>query len=268
MLRDVTIGQYYKTASPIHSLDPRTKIIALLVLMITIFTLNSAWEYGFMLAVTGGIIALSRVPLSFMLRGLKPLWMLILFTAVINLLFTGGEDIVFEWQFLTITAEGVRLAVSMVLRVVMLVVISTLLTLTTSPMSITAGLERLMKPLEKIKFPSHEVAMMMSIALRFIPTLTEEAEKTVKAQASRGNDIESGGIIKRAKAMVPLLIPMFIGAFRRADDLSMAMETRCYRGGVNRTSFKVLKYRRCDVIAFVIVILITAACMIMSILGI
>ncbi len=259
MLKDITIGQYYNTSSLIHALDPRTKIISLIVMMVLIFVLNSPVEYAVAIGLTGVMVLMSKVPIGFILKGLKPIWLLITFTAVINLLLGTGEEVLFKWQFITITKEALYLAIVMMIRVVLLVVLSSLLTLTTPAMNLTTGIERLLRPLEVIKFPSHEVAMMMSIALRFIPTLTNEAEKIMKAQASRGNDFESGGIIKKAMAMVPLFIPLFISAFRRADELAMAMECRCYRGGKGRTDYKVLKYRICDLVAFIFVLALTIA---------
>lgn len=257
MLKDITIGQYYNTTSLIHALDPRTKVISLIVMMVLIFLLNSPVEYMVAIALTIIMVLLSKVPIGFILKGLKPIWLLITFTAIINLLLGSGEIVIFKWEFITITKEACFLAVSMMIRVVLLVVLSSLLTLTTPAMNLTTGIEKLLRPLEVIKFPSHEVAMMMSIALRFIPTLTNEAEKIMKAQSSRGNDFESGGIVKKAMAMVPLFVPLFISAFRRADELAMAMECRCYRGGKGRTSFKVLKYKTCDVVAFIFVCMIT-----------
>ncbi len=251
MLRDITIGQYYNTKSFIHSLDPRCKLIALLVMMIMIFVVKSPLEYALVICMTVLFVLLSRVRVSYILKGMKPVWLLVAFTAIINLFMGGGETVIAQWGVVKITQEAVNLAIRMMLRVVLLVTVSTLLTLTTSPMALTAGIEKLLKPLEKMKFPSHEVAMMMSIALRFIPTLSEEAEKIMKAQASRGNDFETGSIVKKAKGMIPLFVPLFVSAFRRADDLAMAMECRCYHGGADRTSFKLLKYKKGDCIAFV-----------------
>ncbi len=256
MLRDITIGQYYNTKSPIHSLDVRVKIISLIVMMVVIFMVKSFFEYAVITAFTISLIFLSRVPFGFILRGMKPVWLLVAFTAVINLFLGGGETILFEYGVIKITKEAASLAVSMMIRVILLVTMSNLLTLTSSPMIIAKGIEKLLKPLERIKFPSHEVAMMMSIALRFIPTLADEAEKIMKAQASRGNDLESGGIIKKAKGMIPLFVPLFVSAFRRADELAMAMECRCYNGGKNRTSFNNLTYKKTDAAAYVIVVLV------------
>ncbi|MBR5535351.1 MAG: energy-coupling factor transporter transmembrane protein EcfT [Clostridia bacterium] len=251
MLRDITIGQYYNTKSFIHSLDPRCKIISLAVMMVVIFMASSLAEYAVAITVTCLIIILSKVELSYILKGMKPVWLLVVFTALINVFMGGGERVIFSFFVLKVTEESVYLAVSMMLRVILLVTVSTLLTLTTSPTVLTTGIEKLLKPLEKVKFPSHEVAMMMSIALRFIPTLTEEADKIIKAQAARGNDIESGGMTKKIKGMIPLFVPLFVSAFRRADDLAMAMECRNYTGGVNRTSYKRLEYKKGDWIAYI-----------------
>lgn len=251
MLRDITIGQYYNGKSYVHSLDPRCKLIGLMVMMVLIFVAHSVVEYAFVTVLTGVIIALSRVPVAYILKGMKPVWLIVAFTAVINVFMGGGEEVIFAWGFLEVTREAVYMALGMMLRVILLVTVSTLLTLTTSPMVLTSGIESLLKPLERVKFPSHEVAMMMSIALRFIPTLTEEAEKIMKAQAARGNDIESGGFIGKIKGMIPLFVPLFVSAFRRADELAMAMECRCYTGGGSRTAFKRLEYKRGDAVAFV-----------------
>lgn len=254
MLRDITIGQYYNTKSFVHALDPRCKLIGLIVMMVMIFIASGIVEYAFVTAIAIGCIMASRVPLTFILKGMKPVWILVAFTAVINLFMGGGEEVIWQWWVFKITREALYLAGSMMLRVVLLVTMSSLLTLTTSPMTLTTGIEKLLKPLEKVKFPSHEVAMMMSIALRFIPTLTEEAEKIMKAQAARGNDLESGGIINKIKGMIPLFVPLFISSFRRADELAMAMECRCYNGGAKRTSFKILQYKKCDAVAFALMI--------------
>lgn len=268
MLRDITIGQYYNTKSFVHCLDPRTKLICLIVMMIVIFVIKSPLEYALVTLMTVGFIALSRVPAGYILKGMKPVWLLVVFTAVINLFMTGGENILFKWGFFKITQESVSIAVSMMVRVVLLVTLSTLLTLTTSPMTLTTGIEKLLKPLGRVGFPAHEVAMMMSIALRFIPTLTDEAEKIMKAQAARGNDFESGGIIKKAKGMIPLFVPLFISAFRRADELAMAMECRCYSGGKNRTSYKILEYKKSDAAAFLCMAAMVIMLVIFRVIGV
>lgn len=256
MLRDITIGQYYNAKSFVHGLDPRTKLIGLIVLMVVIFMVNTWVEYLFVTAVAIGCILASKVPFSYILKGMKPVWLIVAFTAIVNLFLGNGTNVIFQLGVLKITEESVTLCISMALRVVLLVCVSSLLTLTTSPMELTCGIEKLLKPLEKIKFPAHEVSMMMSIALRFIPTLTEEAEKIMKAQSARGNDFESGGIVKKAKGMIPLFVPLFVSAFRRADELAMAMECRCYNGSTNRTSFRVLKYKKQDVFAFAFLVLV------------
>ncbi len=268
MLRDITIGKYYNISSFVHSLDPRCKIIALVVFMVLIFAVKTPFEYLLMALVTFFVVLLSRVPFSYIVRGLKPVWLLVLFTGVINLFFGGGENVLFKWWVFKITEESVFLAISMLVRIVLLIVMSSLLTLTTSPMELTGGIEKLLKPLEKIKFPAHEIAMMMSIALRFIPTLTSEAEKIVKAQKARGNDIDEGSIVKKAKAMVPLMVPLFISAFRRADDLAIAMEARCYNGSANRTSFRAFSYKKGDKLAFLCIFLITVILIICRVVGV
>ncbi len=267
MLRDITIGQYYKTKSILHDMDPRSKIILLVVMMIVIFSVDTVAEYALLILMSFLCIRLSRVPAAYILKGMKPVWVLVIFTAVINLFMGGGENTIVQWGSLKITYESVMLALSMMMRVILLVVFSTLLTLTTSPMTLTTGIEKLLKPLEKIKFPSHEVAMMMSIALRFIPTLTQEAEKIMKAQKARGNDFETGGFLKKVRGMIPLFVPLFISAFRRADDLAMAMEARCYHGGANRTSFKILKYKKCDYAAFAVVGVFLCVIIILRVVG-
>lgn len=268
MLRDITIGQYYNTASKVHSLDPRVKIISLLVLMIAVFSVKTPMGYALLVLFTVAVIFLSKVPMGYILKGMKPVWFLIGFTAVVNLFFGSGQTVIFEWGFLSVTKEATILAATMMIRVVLLVTLSNLLTLTTSPMVISTGIERLLKPLDKLHFPSHEVAMMMSIALRFIPTLSFEAEKIMKAQASRGNDFESGSIGEKIKGMVPLFVPLFVSSFKRADDLAMAMECRCYNGGKNRTSFRQLKYKRCDIIAYAVVILLSLVLVMCRIFGV
>ena len=267
MLRDITIGQYYNGKSFVHSLDPRCKIIALAVMMVLIFTAHGVVDYAFVTVLTCLFIALSRVPLSYIVKGMKPVWLIVVFTAIINIFMGSGEEVIFKAWVLTVTKEALFSAFGMMLRVILLVTVSTLLTLTTSPMVLTSGIERLLKPLEKIKFPSHEVAMMMSIALRFIPTLTEEAEKIMKAQAARGNDIEGGGFLKKVKGMIPLFVPLFVSAFRRADELAMAMECRCYQGGGNRTAFKRLEYKKCDTVAFLFMLTVVIITVIYRMVG-
>ncbi len=245
MLREITLGQYYPVDSLLHRLDPRTKLFGTLVYIVTLFFADHVLAYAAAGVFLVLAIRLSHVPVKFMVRGLKAIVFLLLISVSFNLFLTPGTPI-FQIGFLKMTWEGLVIAVSMAVRLVLLVLGSTLLTLTTTPNQLTDGLERSLGFLRKIKVPVHEVAMMMSIALRFIPILIEETDKIMKAQMARGADFESGGLIKKAKAMVPLLVPLFISAFRRATDLAMAMEARCYRGGEGRTKMKPLRYERRD----------------------
>lgn len=248
MIRDITLGQYYPGDSWIHKLDPRTKIIGTFVYLIALFLVKDFW--GFLIAVTGisMVVAISRVPLSFILKGLKPVFIIILFTFFINMFMTKGEVLI-GWKFLVITKEGLYNAFFMGIRLVLLIIGSSILTLATKPIKLTDGIESLLGPLKKIGVPAHELAMMMTIALRFIPTLLEETDKIMKAQMARGADFESGNIFKRAKSLIPLLIPLFISAFRIAQDLAMAMEARCYSGGENRTRMTAMTYEKRDIFA-------------------
>jgi len=258
VLRDITLGQYFPAESAIHRLDPRVKIMLTMAYIVAIFLIQDFIGYGILFLATAVVIALSKVPIKFMLKGLRPLLVFIIFTAAINLFMTDGEKI-FRWWIIRITFEGVIFAIFMVLRILFLIMISSLLTLTTTPIRLTDGLERLLNPFKRIGLPAHELAMMMTIALRFIPTLLEETDKIMKAQSARGSDFESGNIFRRAKAMIPILIPLFISAFRRADELATAMECRCYRGGEGRTRLNVLKMSRADVWAILYVALFIAA---------
>ncbi|NLX61413.1 MAG: energy-coupling factor transporter transmembrane protein EcfT [Tissierellia bacterium] len=248
MIKNITIGQYFPTNSVIHRLDPRIKIIITFMFIVSLFFVTSFYPYFLILAFIALTIKLSRVPFKFVLKGLKPLLLIITITFLINIFMTKGE-VVLSIGPLNITKEGIRQAVFMALRLIFLVMGTSLLTLTTSPISLTDGIEKLLSPLKRIGVPAHEIAMMMTIALRFIPTLLEETDKIMKAQMARGADFESGNIINRAKNLVPLLVPLFINAFRRADELAIAMEARCYRGGENRTRMKELKLNRNDIIA-------------------
>ena len=251
MIRDITIGQYYQAQSPIHRLDPRTKIIATLVYIVGLFVVKSFWGLGFTTLVLAAVIAVSRVPLSFILRGLKPIFIIILFTFVLNAFMYDGEVLVKIWV-LTITKEGLTQAVFMAARLVLLILGSSMMTLTTKPIELTDGIESLLSPLRKIGVPAHELAMMMSIALRFIPTLLEETDKIMKAQQARGADFETGNILRRAKSLMPILVPLFISAFRIAQDMAMAMEARCYRGGDGRTRMKPMHFEKRDAAAAVL----------------
>jgi len=250
MLRDITIGQYYPVDSKIHRLDPRVKILVSFMYLISLFIVEDIRVFGFVTIFLIGIIKMSKVPVNYILKGLKPIFLIIIFAFTINLFMTPGDPI-FHYGILTITIQGVYQALFMVLRLVYLIIGTSLLTLTTSPIALTDGIEHLLTPYKRIGLPAHELAMMMTIALRFIPTLLEETDKIMKAQMARGADFESGNVFRRAKALIPLLVPLFISAFRRADELAMAMEARCYRGGENRTRMKVLKYEQRDLFAAV-----------------
>jgi energy-coupling factor transport system permease protein len=248
MLKDITIGQYYPANSIIHRLDSRIKLIATFVFMISLFITNKFWPYAIVLLSLISVVKLSSIPMKYILKGIKPLRWIILFTFVINIFFLPG-DVIWSFGFLTITSQGIQQAIFMAVRLVFLVVGTSILTLTTSPIELTDGIERLLNPFKKIGLPVHELAMMMTIALRFIPTLLDETDKIMKAQMSRGADFESKNLINRAKNLVPLLVPLFVSAFRRADELAMAMEARCYRGGYNRTKMKEAVITKNDYIA-------------------
>ena len=251
MLRDITLGQYYPVKSKIHELDPRVKLVATLIYIISLFILNN--PIGFALATIFLIIAvkMSKVPFSFMVKGLRAIIILMLFTAVLNMVFTPGEEIFRIWK-ISISFEGVRAAGLMMIRLCYLIIGTSIMTLTTTPNRLTDGLESLLKGLNKVKVPVHEIALMMSIALRFIPILVEETDKIMKAQMARGADFESGGLIKKTKSLLPVLVPLFISAFRRANDLALAMESRCYMGGEGRTRMKPLKYSAGDIRTYIL----------------
>ena len=253
MLSNITMGQYYPTDSIVHRLDPRVKILLTIAFIVGIFLVHSLWGYALALVFVYFMARLSLVPFKMLMRGLRPLRFILVLTFVLNLFFSGEGTILWQWSFITITHEGLSRAVHYCLRLLFLVIGTSLLTLTTSPVSLSDGLELLLSPLKVIHFPAHELAMMMTIALRFIPTLLEEADKIMKAQMARGADFESGNLLARAKAMVPLLVPLFVSAFRRAGDLAMAMESRCYRGGEGRTRLRVLKLTRADLYASLVV---------------
>ena len=266
MLRDITIGQYYQTDSVIHRLDPRVKLIATIIFIISLFCVNNVWGYLIAALFLASSIKLSNVPFKFMVRGMRAILFLLLLTVAFNLFLTPGEPLIQIWK-LSISKEGLVLAVTMAIRLSFLIIGSSVMTLTTTPNNLTDGMESLMKPLNKLKVPVHEIAMMMSIALRFIPILLEETDKIMKAQIARGADFESGNVIKKAKAMVPLLVPLFISAFRRANDLAMAMEARCYHGGEGRTKMKPLKYTRRDYTAYGVALCFLAAILAVRVIG-
>ncbi|MDO9593212.1 MAG: energy-coupling factor transporter transmembrane component T [Erysipelotrichaceae bacterium] len=247
MLRDITVGQYLPLSSAVHKMDPRFKLMASMLYIVSLFLVDSFVGYLVVLAFLSLTVLASKVPYKYLLRGLKPVVMIIFFAFGINIFLTPGTEL-FSWGIVKITQEGVRQAFFMASRLILLIMGTSMLTLTTSPIELTDGLERLLNPFKRIGLPAHELAMMMTIALRFIPTLLEETDKIMKAQMARGADFESGNLVKRAKSLIPLLVPLFISAFRRADELAMAMEARCYRGGENRTRMKILKFTYMDII--------------------
>ncbi len=255
MLKDVTLGQYYPGKSFLHQLDPRTKIIGTIIFMVAVFLGSNPWSYGILVAFVLCLGFTAKMTFSQLFRSIKPLWIIILLTLVIHIL-SGQGQVLWSWKFISITKEGIVLGVKMSLRLILLLLVSSLLTLTTSPLVLTDGIEDLLQPFKKIGVPSHELAMMMTIALRFIPTLLEETDKIMKAQTARGADFSSGSIVARAKNMLPILIPLFISAFRRADDLALAMEARCYRGGEGRTRMHELHLQNRDALAGVVLVLL------------
>ena len=257
-LKDITLGQYFPGNSIVHRLDPRTKLIAVVLYIVALFLAKSFVTYGIMFLLLAVSIAVSKVPVKSIFRGMKPVVFIVIFTAILNLFYTPGDTVLVRFWIFTITLEGVFNAFFMVVRILMLIAGTFLLTYTTSPILLTDGLENLLGPLKKIHVPVHELAMMMSIALRFIPLLIEETDKIMSAQRARGADFESGNLIQRAKALVPLLVPLFISAFRRADELAIAMECRCYHGGEGRTRLRQLKYRHNDAAVILLFLVLTA----------
>ena len=266
-LKDVTLGQYFPGNSLVHRLDPRTKLLAVVLYIVALFLAKFFVSYGIMFAVLALSIAISKVPVKSILRGMKPILFIAIFTAILNLFYTPGEHVLAKFWVITITLEGVFSAFFMVLRIMMLIAGTFLLTYTTSPILLTDGLEALLNPLKKLKVPVHELAMMMSIALRFIPTLIEETDKIMSAQKARGADFESGNLIQKAKALIPILVPLFISAFRRADELATAMECRCYHGGEGRTKLHVLKYERRDYVALLLGAVVVAIVLVLRRFG-
>lgn len=244
----ITIGQYLPGNSYIHRLDPRTKLLVTVLLIVVLFLVDTFVGYGLITAYVLLAFWLSQVPIKYILRGLRPIIFIIVLTLTLNVFMTPGE-ILWQWRFLTVTKEGLVKGAMMGARLILLITGTSLLTLTTSPIALTDGIESLLRPGRRIGIPAHELAMMMSIALRFIPTLLEETEKIMKAQMARGADFESGNLLRRAKSLIPLLVPLFVSAFRRADELATAMEARCYRGGEGRTKLKQLRYTRLDYVA-------------------
>ncbi|MGN0623969.1 MAG: energy-coupling factor transporter transmembrane component T family protein [Oscillospiraceae bacterium] len=259
MLKDITIGQYFPGRSPVHRMDPRVKLVLTIAYIVMLFMSQSI--YGLLVGITFTVLAfaVSRIPFKMMRKSLKPIVPIIIFTALLNLFFVRTGDVLWEFYFIKITREGVHTAVFMTIRIICLIVGTSLLTYTTSPIELTDAIERLLSPLKKIKVPVHELAMMMTIALRFIPTLIEETDKIMAAQKARGADMETGSVIQRARALIPILIPLFVSSFRRAEELAMAMECRCYHGGEGRTRMKQLKTGAVDYIAIAVTALFIAA---------
>ena len=267
MLKDITMGQYFPGNSLVHRLDPRTKIIMVIIYIVALFTAKSYVSYAVMAAFLIISVRISTIKFKMLFKGLKPLIIVIAFTAILNLFFTTGEHVIFQIGRIRLTWEGVRTAAMMMIRLVMLVMGTFLLTYTTSPISLTDGLERLLNPLKKLKVPVHELAMMMSIAMRFIPTLVEETDKIMSAQKARGADFETGSLFERAKALLPVMVPLFISAFRRADELAIAMESRCYHGGEGRTRMNVLHMENIDWLTLVVGLLVLALVIVLAVFG-
>ena len=267
MLKDITLGQFFPGTSFVHRLDPRTKLMLLMVFIVSLFLAVSWVSYGVMLVFLVVAVAVSRIPLKALVRGMKPLVFILIFTGILNLFFTTGQRLLVSFWFVKIYMEGLLRAVFMIARILMLISGTFLLTYTTSPIALTDGLESLLGPLKKLKLPVHELAMMMCIALRFIPTLIEETDKIMSAQKARGADFESGSLMQRVKALVPILVPLFISAFRRADELATAMECRCYQGGNGRTKMKLLRYRLQDFKAFTVAAVLLAGMIVLRVYG-
>lgn len=258
MLKDITLGQYIPGDSPVHKADPRVKIALSLIFIVIIFFVKSYWGYLAVFLYIALITILSKIKLSYLVKSLRPLLFIIILTFVINIFFTTGTHVILKWKFLVITWEGISQAAVMALRLILLIFGTSILTFTTSPILITDGIEHLLNPLKVFHFPAHEIAMMMTIALRFIPTLLEETDKIMKAQIARGADFESGNLMQRARSLVPLMVPLFISSFRRADELAMAMESRCYKGGEGRTRMRVLKVEKRDYIGIILTAVMVA----------
>ncbi len=267
MLKDITLGQFFPGNSPVHRMDPRSKLILLVVYIVALFVASGWISYGLVFVFLAVTVAISQIPLKSILRGMKPLVVILIFTGVLNLFFTAGENVIVSFWVITVTWEGVVRAFFMVARILMLIAGTFLLTYTTSPIALTDGLEALLSPLKKLRLPVHELSMMMCIALRFIPTLIEETDKIMSAQKARGADFETGKLMERVKALIPILVPLFISAFRRADELATAMECRCYQGGDGRTKMKILRYHRVDLLAYATGFLFLGAVITLKCLG-
>ena len=267
MLKDITLGQFFPGDTIVHRLDPRTKLILVIVFIAALFTAVDWFSYGLMFLVTAGCISLSKIRLKTLTKGLKPLIFIIVLTGVLNLFYTTGGRVLIDWWIFTVTTEGVKRAFLMIARIMMLIMGTFLLTYTTSPIALTDGLEILLGPLKKLRVPVHEMSMMMSMALRFIPTLIEETDKIMSAQKARGADFETGKLTDRAKALLPLLVSLFVSSFRRADELAVAMESRCYHGGEGRTRMKQLHMQGRDWAALALGALVLAATIVMNVYG-
>ena len=266
MIKNMTIGQHYPTESYLHRLDPRVKLLGVLVYITLLLMVTSVWGYLFAGLCLVWMIFASNVPVRYMLRGLRAIIFIVLFTAALNIFFTPGQHVLFELWIVRVTQEGLVVMVTMGIRLTMLVIGSSILTLTTSPLQLSDAIEYILKPLKKIGVPSHEIAMMMTIAMRFIPTLMEEMDKIMKAQMARGADFDTGGLIKKAKSLIPLLVPLFISSFRRADELAVAMEARGYRGDVNRTKMKKLKMVSWDYTALICIAVYVAVMLVLRVI--
>ena len=267
MLKDITLGQYFPGNSVVHRLDPRTKLLMLVVYIVALFLADNWVSYLLVLAFLATVIIISAIPLKAIVRGMKPLVLILVFTGILNIFFTTGDTLLVNFWVINIYLEGIIRAVFMMARILMLITGTFLLTYTTSPIALTDGLESLLSPLKKIKLPVHELSMMMCIALRFIPTLIEETDKIMSAQKARGADFESGKLMQRVKALIPILVPLFISAFRRADELATAMECRCYQGGEGRTKMKLLCFKRFDLVTFLVGVVLVAAIVVLNQLG-
>ncbi len=267
MLKDITLGQFFPGNSVVHKMDPRTKLVMLVVYIVALFVAVNWISYGVMFAFLALSIGISRIPVKSIVRGMKPLVFILIFTGILNIFFTDGEKVLVSFWNITIYWEGLQRAGFMMIRILMLIAGTFLLTYTTSPIALTDGLESLLNPLKVIKVPVHELAMMMCIALRFIPTLIEETDKIMSAQKARGADFETGKLIERVKALIPILVPLFISAFRRADELATAMECRCYQGGEGRTKMKLLRYMRRDFVTYAVGMLLLAGVIVLAQFG-
>ena len=267
MLKDITLGQYFPGNSPVHLMDPRTKLLLLVGYIVALFTAVSWLSYLVVFLFLAATIAISRIPVKSIVNGMKPLVMILVFTGILNIFFTTGEKVLVKFWVITVYWEGVVRALFMMVRILLLISGTFLLTYTTSPIALTDGLESLLGPLKKLRVPVHELSMMMCIALRFIPTLIEETDKIMSAQKARGADFESGKLMQRVKALIPILVPLFISAFRRADELATAMECRCYQGGDGRTKMKLLRFKKRDYLAFLTGLLVFGVVITLSAFG-